>query len=150
MTEAEYFGKWLNILNGQELHRIMNILAIEYKKKPVCPKKELVFKAFHLCPYEEVRIIMLGQDPYPQKDVATGLLFGNQKGIAEELFSPSLRVIKESLSALKSFGPSQGFDPTLEPWAAQGILLLNSSLTVEMNKVGSHSTLWKSFISEFY
>ena len=91
---------------------------------------------------------MLGQDPYPQKGVATGILFGNNKEISNENLSPSLKVIKEAAINFEVPHNCIIFDQTLESWARQGILMLNSALTVEMNKVGSHTMLWRPFIAK--
>lgn len=85
--------------------------------------------------------IILGQDPYPQDGVATGLAFANKKDIT----SPSLRNIYLSLigsSDLKECSPSRPFDASLEGWVKQGIMPLNSSLTVKTNCPGSHFSLW--------
>lgn len=147
MTAQDYLGDWYRILDIRELNRIFKILSIEYEKKPVCPEKNEVLRAFNACSYKDVKIVMLGQDPYPQKGVATGLLFGNNIETPERAFSPSLIVLRDSLRTSKFFTESKVFNPTLENWASQGILLLNSSLTVEMNRVGSHSILWRNLLS---
>lgn len=86
--------------------------------------------------------------PYPQKGVATGILFGNNKEVTEENLSPSLQIIKEAAINFEIPHNCITFDPTLEDWAKQGILMINSALTVEMNKVGSHVMLWRPFISK--
>ena len=95
----------------------------------------------------DVKIVFLGQDPYPQKGVATGVLFGNKEGTTE--LSPSLEVIKEAAINYETPHPPLKFDVTLESWAKQGILMINSALTCEMNKVGSHVMLWRPFMSKF-
>lgn len=147
MSLDEYFGDWMKVIDKSKLNPILNFLNTEYKRKPICPKQEDVFRAFRLCPYNDLKIIMLGQDPYPQKEVATGILFGNNKEIPTEDLSPSLQIIKEAVINLEIPHNYITFDPTLESWAKQGILLINSSLTVEMNKIGSHIMLWRPFIS---
>ncbi len=85
--------------------------------------------------------------PYPQKGVATGILFGNKEGTRDEDLSPSLQIIKEAAINFEIPHNCIIFDPTLESWAKQGILMINSALTVEMNKVGSHVMLWRPFIA---
>lgn len=147
MSLEEYFGDWLKVINKQELTKVMSIISAEYKRKPLCPAQQDVFKAFRLCPLKDLRIIMLLQDPYPQKDVATGIALGNKLDTIN--LSPSLNIIKEA--ALDFEVPKYGcnFDPTLESWAKQGILLLNSALTVEMNKPCSHTMIWRPFIIAF-
>lgn len=148
MTLEEYFKDWLSIIDRQELNNVMGKLSIEYRKKPICPNQSDVFRAFELCPLKDLRVVMLSQDPYPQKGVATGILFGNRKEISEDNLSPSLNVVKEAAINFEVPHNCITFDQTLESWARQGILMINSALTVEMNRIGSHVMLWRPFISK--
>lgn len=148
MTIEEYFNDWLRVIDRKELDSVVNKLLIEYKKKSIYPKQSDIFKAFHLCSYRDCIVVFIGLDPYPQKGVATGILFGNNNNTLEESLSPSLKVIKNSVIDLHKSHNLLTFDPTLESWAKQGILMLNSALTVEENKVGSHTMLWRPFISK--
>lgn len=148
MTLDEYFGDWMKVIDRTELSNVMAKVGQEYKRKPLCPVQSNVFKAFELCSLKDLKVVMLGQDPYPQKGVATGILFGNNKGISNENLSPSLKVIKEAAINFEVPHNCIIFDQTLESWARQGILMLNSALTVEMNKVGSHTMLWRPFIAK--
>ena len=145
MTVEEYFGDWLKIIDRAELNKVMYILNKEYKTKLIYPCQSNVFKAFKLCKYKDLKIVMLGQDPYPQKEIATGILFGNKAETKEKNLSSSLQIIKEAAVNLEIPKYSCIFDPTLESWAMQGILMLNSALTVELNKTGSHTMIWKPF-----
>lgn len=86
--------------------------------------------------------------PYPQKGVATGILFGNSKETPEDKLSPSLQVVKESAINFEIPHNIITFDQTLESWAKQGILMINSALTCEVNKVGSHVNQWRPFVSK--
>lgn len=86
--------------------------------------------------------------PYPQKGVATGILFGNRSDTDEEDLSPSLKVVKEAAINFEVPHYCVTFDNTLESWARQGILMINSALTVEMNRVGSHVMIWRPFIAK--
>lgn len=147
MTLEDYFGKWMKVIDKRGLTLILNKLELEYRNKSICPAQGSVFKAFKACPYDSLKIVMLGQDPYPQKDVATGILFGNKEGTREEDLSSSLQIVKNATINLEIPHNCIIFDPTLENWAKQGILMLNSALTVEMNKVGSHTMLWRPFIA---
>ena len=146
MTLEEYFGRWMMVIDKGELESVLSKLELEYKRKPICPAQSNVFKAFEVCPYDELKVVMLGQDPFPQKGVATGILFGNKEGTRDEDLSPSLQIIKEAAINFEIPHNCIIFDPTLESWAKQGILMINSALTVEMNKVGSHVMLWRPFI----
>ena len=147
MTSEQYFGEWMRVIDKRELESVLARLDIEYKTKFVCPAQCDVFKTFKLCPYSNLRVVFCGQDPFPQKEVATGILFGNRKETNDEDLSPSLQVIKDSVMNLDIPNNYAIFDPTLENWAKQGILMLNSALTVEMNRIGSHVMLWRPFIS---
>lgn len=147
MTLEEYFGKWMRVIDKRELESVLSKLGPEYKRKPICPTQSNVFKAFEVCPYDKLKVVMLGQDPYPQKGVATGILFGNKEGTRDEDLSPSLQIIEEAAINFEIPHNCIIFDPTLESWARQGILMINSALTVEMNKVGSHVMLWRPFIA---
>lgn len=147
MTLEEYFGRWMRVIDKRKLESVLSKLGPEYRRKPICPAQSNVFKAFEVCPYDKLKVVMLGQDPYPQKGVATGILFGNKEGTRDEDLSPSLQVIKEAAINFEIPHNCIIFDPTLESWAKQGILMINSALTVEMNKIGSHVMLWRPFIA---
>ena len=147
MTLEEYFGGWMRVIDKRELESVLSKLGPEYKRKPICPAQNSVFKAFEVCPYDKLKVVMLGQDPFPQKGVATGILFGNKKGTRDEDLSPSLQIVKEAAINFEIPHNCIIFDPTLESWAKQGILMINSALTVEMNKIGSHVMLWRPFIA---
>lgn len=141
-----YFKKWIQYLEINELNKVLSILEQEYKTKKISPSKGEVFKVFNLCEYDNLKVVIIGQDPYPQPGVATGIMFGNNG----ESLSPSLQVIKDALLDPRNPGfDSYYFDYTLESWVRQGVLMLNSALTVEVNKVGSHTMLWRKFISSF-
>lgn len=145
MKLNEYFGDWLKVIDINELNKIVKSLNTLYRVKKICPNQIDVFKAFTLCSLHDLKVVFLSQDPYPQKNVATGILFGNKK---DTELSPSLNIIKEAAINFEIPHKNIIFDPTLESWAKQGILMLNSALTVEMNKVGSHIMLWRPFISK--
>ena len=140
----EYFGDWLNVIDVKELLNVVNKINNIIKVKPIVPEYKDIFKAFTLCSRGDCKIIFIGQDPYPQKGVATGILFGNKEDTQE--LSPSLEIIKEAAIDYTIPHPPIKFDVTLESWGRQGILMLNSALTCEMNKVGSHTMLWRPFM----
>ena len=148
MTLDEYFGDWMKVIDRTELNNVMAKVGQEYRSKLLCPVQSDVFRAFELCPLKDLKVVMVGCDPYPQKGIATGILFGNNKEISNENLSPSLKVIKEAAINFEVPHNCIIFDQTLESWAKQGILMINSALTVEMNKVGSHVMLWRPFIAK--
>ena len=148
MTLDEYFGDWMKVIDRTELNNVMAKVGQEYRRKSLYPAQSNVFRAFEFCPLNNLKVVMLGQDPYPQKGVATGILFGNRKEVDEGNLSPSLNVVKEAAINFEIPHYCITFDQTLESWAKQGILMINSALTVEMNKIGSHVMLWRPFIAK--
>ena len=146
MTLEEYFGDWLKVIDLKELRKVVNSVNYLYQNRLVVPDYSDIFKAFTLCSEHDCKVIFLGQDPYPQKGVATGVLFGNRKDTKE--LSPSLEIIREACINYEVPHRPIRFDVTLESWAKQGILMLNSALTCEMNRVGSHTMVWRPFISK--
>jgi len=145
MTIQEYFGDWCRAVDLQEANRIKNFL----KGKRICPNLKDVFSCFRHCPFNDLRVVFLGYDPYPNlvngKPVATGLAFANHKETIEERYSPSLRVIKDSISHYLSWDKGINFDPSLEKWEKQGVLMLNSALSCSRGITGSHSLMWRPF-----
>lgn len=141
MGLKEYFRDWLKVIDKKVMFDILS----KINKNKIEPAFSDIFKAFTLLSLDELKIVFLGQDPYPQKGVATGILFGNKENTK---LSPSLEVIKEACIdyTMPHVYPVK-FDTTLESWGKQGILLLNSSLTVETGKPGSHTMLWRPFTS---
>ena len=148
MTIDEYFGDWVKVLDRKETVKIMNWLKTT-DSSILCPSIKNVFKAFKLCSYNECKVIFVGQDPFPQKGVTQGILFGNSSNTPEDKLSPSLKVVKESVINFDIPHNLITFDPTLESWAKQGILMLNSALTTEVGKVGIHTLKWRPFIGSF-
>lgn len=147
MTIDEYFGDWMKVLDRAETMKMMGWLRT-VNPNTLCPTLPNVFRAFKLCPYNKCNVVFVGQDPYPQKGVATGILFGNSKDTPEDKLSPSLQVIRESAINFEVPHNIITFDPTLESWAKQGILMINSALTCEVNKIGSHVNEWRPFTSK--
>jgi uracil-DNA glycosylase len=113
----------------------------KYLQDVVFPPPTLVFNALELCPFEQVKVVILGQDPYHGAGQAHGLSFSVPDGIK---IPPSLKnIYKEIASDLGKEIPTSG---NLEPWTKQGVLLLNATLTVEAGKPGSHQKLgWETF-----
>lgn len=143
MTIKEYFKDWLHLIDTDELYKALS----KINKNNICPEYPNIFRAFNLCDYRNCKVICISQDPYPQKGVATGIAFGNKSDV--NTLSPSLEVIKESVINFEIPHNLITFDQTLEDWERQGVLMLNSSLTCEVNKIGSHSMIWRSFIAKF-
>lgn len=155
MTIEEYFGGWSKVIDLKEAERILKRLTAY---PIICPNLRDIFKAFHLCPYNNLRVVILGQDPYNnlkatvlngspiRVPVATGLAFANSSDTPENLFSPSLEILRESVINPSLPHGNINFDASLEKWEAQGVLLLNSALSCEVGKPGSHMLMWRPFI----
>jgi len=117
-------------------------INLAYTTKVIYPPAKLVFNAFNLCTFNDVKIVLIGQDPYHGSGQANGLCFSVNDGIR---LPPSLQnIFKELKTDIKNFEiPQTG---NLESWAKQGILMLNSVLTVEQGLPGSHKKLgWETF-----
>lgn len=141
-------NSWDTILAGEfdkpYYLKLREFLAEEYKTKTIYPDKNNIFNALKLTPYEEVKVVILGQDPYHGPGQAHGLSFSVQPGIQTP---PSLQnMYKELRDDLNCFIPNNGY---LVPWAKQGVLLLNTVLTVEGGKANSHRKKgWETFTDE--
>ena len=113
----------------------------EYRQGAVYPPGKLIFNAFNLCPFSQVKVVIIGQDPYHGPGQAHGLCFSVNDGVA---FPPSLvNIFKEIKSDLGKEIPLTG---NLTRWAEQGVLLLNATLTVRAHQAGSHQKHgWEEF-----
>ena len=113
----------------------------EYAQGVCYPPGRLIFNAFNLCPFNQVRVVIIGQDPYHEPGQAHGLSFSVQDGVP---FPPSLQnIFKEIETDLGTPIPPSG---NLERWARQGVLLLNATLTVRAHQANSHAQLgWQTF-----
>ena len=120
---------------------LTNFVREEYKQTTVFPPGKLIFNAFNLCPFDKVKVVIIGQDPYHGPGQAHGLCFSVNDGI---LFPPSLlNVFKEIKSDIGTDAPKSG---NLIRWAEQGVLLLNATLTVRAHQAGSHQKRgWETF-----
>ena len=113
----------------------------EYASGVCYPPGKLIFNAFNLCPFHQVKVVIIGQDPYHQPGQAHGLSFSVQDGVP---FPPSLQnIFKEIQNDLGTPIPNSG---NLTRWAQQGVLLLNATLTVRASQPNSHAQLgWQTF-----
>ena len=107
------------------------------------PTMKDVFSAFTKCPFDKVKVVIIGQDPYPYYGVADGLAFSCSK---EKKPQSSLRYIFKAVEKTVYQGCPTTQDPDLTRWADQGVLLLNSALTCQIDKIGTHYDIWKDFI----
>ena len=123
---------------------LTNFVRNEYATKQIFPPGRQIFAAFNATPFNEVKVVILGQDPYHDVGQANGLCFSVNDGIQ---FPPSLRnIFQEIHNDIGSPIPQSG---DLTRWAKQGVLLLNATLTVEAHKAASHQRQgWEQFTDE--
>lgn len=138
----EWSAALADLLSSEYAEKLLAKVNSLYKETVVYPKKSDVFRAFRLTGFKDVRVVILGQDPYHDGS-STGLAFANSRALPDVSMSPSLKKIHGAWEKV-SHGHFY-FDDTLEPWAEQGVLLLNTALTVEKRKPGSHTKYWKKF-----
>ena len=138
-------GEWEKALSGEfSKEYYVNLykrLLTEYRQFQVFPPKQDIFNAFHYAPLENIKVVILGQDPYHDVGQAHGLCFSVQKGIEAP---PSLKNIYQELhDELGCYIPDNGY---LEKWARQGVFLLNAVLTVRAHNPQSHQGIgWEQF-----
>lgn len=139
---------WDNVLENEfkkdYFYNLLKFVQGEYARKTVYPPKKEVFKAFRYTPYKNLKVVILGQDPYHGEGEAEGLSFSVKDGIRKP---PSLvNIFKELQSDLGYDIPKSG---SLVPWAKQGVLLLNTVLTVIKDQAASHKDIgWEQFTDE--
>jgi len=136
---------WKNALQSEfdkdYFVRLTDFVRNEYKTKLTFPPSALIFNAFDQCPFDKVKVVIIGQDPYHGDGQAHGLCFSVADGVA---FPPSLlNIFKEIERDLGIAKPTSG---NLIRWAQQGVLLLNATLTVQAHAAGSHQGRgWETF-----
>ena len=140
--------KWDEILKDEYkkeyFYNLLKKLQIEYRDKTIYPPKKDVFRAMRLTDYDDIKVVIIGQDPYHGEGEAEGLSFSVKDGIRKP---PSLRnIFKELHDDLGYDEPESG---SLVGWSKEGVLLLNAILTVEKDKPLSHKSLgWERFTDE--
>jgi uracil-DNA glycosylase len=145
MFMVDIEASWKQHLEGEFVKpyfaQLTESVRNEYKNGLCFPPAKLVFNAFNLCPFDKVKVVILGQDPYHEQGQAMGLSFSVPEGI---MLPPSLQnIYKEIQSDLGKPIPTSG---DLTRWAKQGVLLLNATLTVRAHAANSHQALgWQNF-----
>jgi uracil-DNA glycosylase len=137
--------EWIDIINNEKekdyYQNLKKVVDEKYETTTVYPPKNKIFNAFTLSKYEDLKVVILGQDPYHQPNQAQGLAFSTPAQIKNP---PSMvNILKEIHSDI---GNSICNDGDLTPWATQGVLLINTILTVEDSKAKSHHNIgWEIF-----
>ncbi|TAK59175.1 uracil-DNA glycosylase [Patescibacteria group bacterium] len=144
--EVRLEPSWKEKLKGEfekpYFQELTSFIKGEYTKSSVYPHPKNIFRAFDLCPFDAVKVVILGQDPYHGEGQANGLSFAVEKGVR---IPPSLQnIFKEIQSDVGK--PLIHTDGDLSRWATQGVLLLNATLTVKAQVAGSHQGKgWEEF-----
>src|SRR3989344_9331570 len=139
-------SSWLKVLNSEfdsdYMKNLKKFIASELdKKKVIYPHGKEIFSAFNLTPFEKVKVVIIGQDPYHGEGQAHGLSFSVKPGVKTP---PSLKNIYKELQTDLGIRPAE--HGCLTNWAEQGVLLLNAVLTVEKSLAGSHRGKgWEQF-----
>ena len=151
MIEKKFESGWASKISGYYSDVKFSTLGIHIaqlrKRFKIYPESSDVFKAFSLTPYEKVKVVILGQDPY-HNGSADGLAFSQSKSTVQ--CAPSLQLILDEIKRCFPEMDSEISHGKLDPWdlsrwAEQGVLLLNSSLTVRAKQPGAHIGLWMPF-----
>jgi uracil-DNA glycosylase len=139
--EASWKRRLTDEFEQPYFHELTDFIKQEYATKQIFPPGRLIFHAFEQSPFDDTRVVILGQDPYHGPGQAHGLCFSVPEGIDQP---PSLQnIFKEIQQDLGIPVPASG---NLDRWARQGVLLLNATLTVQANRAGSHQNHgWERF-----
>ncbi|MEE1113501.1 MAG: uracil-DNA glycosylase [Eubacterium sp.] len=138
-------GEWERALKPEfskpYYKKLFETVVAEYKSTAVYPPANDIFNAFHFTPLDQVKVVILGQDPYHEEGQAHGLSFSVKPGIETP---PSLvNIYKELQDDLGCYIPNNGY---LEKWARQGVMMLNTVLTVRAHRANSHQNIgWEEF-----
>ncbi|MDD4515731.1 uracil-DNA glycosylase [Massilibacteroides sp.] len=139
--EQSWKGQLKDEFEKDYFKRLTDFIRLEYQQRQIFPPGRDIFNAFEHCPFDKVKVVILGQDPYHEPKQAHGLCFSVQEGTPPP---PSLlNIYKEIESDLGKSAPKDG---DLTRWADQGVLLLNATLTVRAHQAGSHQNKgWETF-----
>ena len=139
--DSSWKSRLANEFNAPYFEQLTNFVRDAYTHHQIFPPAKLIFNAFNLCPFDKVKVVIIGQDPYHGLGQAHGLSFSVNENIP---LPPSLKNIYQEIRSDLGIQPlSHG---NLERWAKQGVLLLNATLTVQADLAGSHQKKgWETF-----
>ena len=126
---------------------ILQLIRHTKDGKRFTPVLKDVFRAFEECPYNKLKVVIVGQDPYPGFEISDGIAFSCSK--TGDL-QPSLKYILDEVNRTVYNGEKISIDPDLTRWSNQGILMLNTALTTTIGKIGQHYQIWKPFIAYLF
>ncbi|MGE3279308.1 MAG: uracil-DNA glycosylase [Candidatus Altimarinota bacterium] len=145
MPDVKIHPSWLKVLeqefSKEYFEKLVGFVKEEYASVTVFPEGKNIFRAFERCPFDQVKVVILGQDPYHGPGQANGLCFSVNDGVP---LPPSLQNIYKEIQS--DLGIQVQPSGNLDRWADQGVLLLNATLTVRANQAGSHQKKgWEEF-----
>ena len=139
--------KLKTFIMSDDFDKILRKLLAEVKDgQRFTPVLKQVFRAFEECPYKDLKVVMIGQDPYPYQGVADGIAFSCANTGKPEA---SLRYILKEVADTVYLEGGSNWDPDLKRWSNQGILMLNIAFTTTIGKVGQHYALWQPFLAMY-
>jgi uracil-DNA glycosylase len=145
LKPSGWFIKLKGFLQSSDFDKVLQNLYEERENgKRFTPPLKQVFRAFEECPVDALKVVMVGQDPYPYLGVADGIAFSCGNTLKPQ---PSLQKMFEAVNTTVYTHDPRELDPDLRRWANQGVLLLNAALTCQVDKVASHYNIWKDFIA---
>jgi uracil-DNA glycosylase len=146
--------EWHNMMktffSSEDFHKVIGTLInLVEENKRFTPPIKTMFKAFEECPLPTLKVIVVGQDPYPQLGVADGIAFSCSQTPKKEA---SLRYIHDAVAntVYENKVDPKNMSRDLKHWANQGVLMLNTSLTTEVGKIGMHLEIWKPFVGYLF
>jgi uracil-DNA glycosylase len=136
--------KLKTFIMSEDFRSILDKLLNEARQgKRFTPMVKHLFRAFEECPYDSLKVIMIGQDPYPYPGVADGIAFScGLTGKAEASLRYILKEVKDTVQQ-----PDYSDDPDLARWSKQGVLVINTAFTTTIGKVGQHYDMWQPFLA---
>lgn len=146
---------WARVLRtfiySSDFKNILQTLAQEsWADRRFTPPLRDVFRAFKECPYDQLKVVIVGQDPYPTINVADGIAFSCSKNTSLKGIQPSLKFMLQEVNRTIYNDEYVSFNPDLARWSNQGILMLNTALTTEIGKIGKHYDIWKPFLNYLF
>jgi uracil-DNA glycosylase len=144
LSPSGWSTKLRGFIQSSDFDSILETLYTEREQgKRFTPPLKDVFRAFEECPEKDLKVVIIGQDPYPHMNVADGIAFSCSRTGKPQ---PSLKFIFQEIERTVFQEWPSHQEPDLKRWANQGVLLLNTALTCQIDKVGSHYNIWHDFI----
>jgi uracil-DNA glycosylase len=143
---------WGRVLHGFIFSKDFEIIILQLAKqardgKRFTPTLKNIFKAFEECPYDKLKVVIIGQDPYPGIHEADGIAFSLSKA---EQIQPSLQFMFDAINTTVYNGSVESYEKDLKRWSNQGVLLLNIALTTTVGKAGQHYLIWQPFMAYLF